>query len=124
MPRTQVHQRGRSAQGPNPRYHNHKDQHWPKLWEGRTGDQATAAGPTDAPIADSTQAVTDAAGCTPLGPDDPDTRPEEQATGDAGALPTPPAGPRRDDHTENTRARPQETAEGDGGEGPDSRCAE
>ena len=70
------------------------------------------------------QAVTDKTGCTPPGPQDPETRPEAQATGDAGVLPTPPAAPPPDDPTENTRARPQETAERDGREGPDSRRAE
>ena len=60
----------------------------------------------------------------PPGPRDPETRPEAQAPGDTGALPTPPTSPKRDDPTENTGAGPQETAEGDGRGRPDARRAE
>ena len=86
--------------------------------------QATTAGPTDAPTADRTQAVTGTAGCTPPGPRDPETYPEARAPSGAGALPTPPTCPKQDDPTENTGAGTQETAEGDSRGGPDAPRAE
>ena len=85
---------------------------------------ATTAEPTDTPTADRTHAVTDTAGCTPAGPHDPETQSKARTTGDTGALPTQPARLRRDDPSETTGAGPQETTEGEGREGPDSRRAE
>ena len=84
----------------------------------------TAAGPTDMPTADRTQAVTDTVRCTPPGPRDPEAHSQARTTGDTGAMPTPQASPRPGNPTENAGAKPQETAEGDSRESPDSRRAE